>query len=646
MGLMLSHITCNASIIIIPPPPTPPKPPSPPPTPKEVIVVDDDGLDCPNADIIGRDALRKALEIVVDNGTIIACSGVYGRFTNAIREGGRVVGYKSVIIKGNGTVRLTMYYDSVGDIIFENVEIVVRDRARFDSSYTRVYNSKIILEPYWCTLGHIILRASSDEVMFVNTTIVSRDDSEKKPPFDDRPVIDGNPTIIVFNNTYIDVAVEVEADYVMIVNSTKTSKGSREHIPGAIMDPGCGIWFHTARPSIDIRGKRIVIEHTRIMGTAYIRGDELVFRHNIVEPHGFNVLPIYEFRSLWHPFDTGYDGIIIAVSNYTIEFNVFRNYVPNKPSSDDVLWGAVRVLSGNGVIRRNLFYKNDVGLIIDGFANPLVYDNLFIANSIHAASTMSTHIASIDPPRDGPNVIGGPLLGGNYWDDYFGPDIDGDGLGDIPYVNDYNVVDIHPLVPWSPYKCPPYMGGSTIATPKSALVHPSYIPVLSTIGLLGLVVYRRRRGLSGFLGLGVSVVAGIVLVLLVGQIAFTTSTSALNKTASPLVPIGTPTITNSVLHLTLYNPGSTRVCVEYGIVNGTVIQLYPVVGYGDDILLGLAEDILSTGCVNVSTLLEYRFIEPKHARMFKAVVPVQQGVVELDVVANNGVWRMYVVSKN
>ena len=49
---------------------------------------------------------------------------------------------------------------------------------------------------------------------------------------------------------------------------------------------------------------------------------------------------------------------------------------------------------------------------------------------------------------DTTNIIGGPCLGGNFWDSYSGFDIDGDGLGDQPYAVNVtqNVNDDRPLV--------------------------------------------------------------------------------------------------------------------------------------------------------------------------------------------------------
>ncbi|RZB29496.1 MAG: hypothetical protein AEth_01131 [Candidatus Argoarchaeum ethanivorans] len=62
----------------------------------------------------------------------------------------------------------------------------------------------------------------------------------------------------------------------------------------------------------------------------------------------------------------------------------------------------------------------------------LIYDNLF-DNTINAYADDNDNIWNITKTfADGGNIIGGPWLGGNYWSDYHGEDLDGDELADTP----------------------------------------------------------------------------------------------------------------------------------------------------------------------------------------------------------------------
>ena len=101
-------------------------------------------------------------------------------------------------------------------------------------------------------------------------------------------------------------------------------------------------------------------------------------------------------------------------------------------------------------LMNNTANSNEVyGIFLTGTSNNLIYNNYF--NNTNNAYDDGNNIWNITKTF-GTNIIGGPWLGGNYWSDYAGEDLDGDGLGDtlLPYNSSGNIIeggDYHPLVP-------------------------------------------------------------------------------------------------------------------------------------------------------------------------------------------------------
>lgn len=87
--------------------------------------------------------------------------------------------------------------------------------------------------------------------------------------------------------------------------------------------------------------------------------------------------------------------------------------------------------NGNAITRNELIGAR-VGLHAYEAVDNVVYDNRFAStrNAIEEACCNAWNVEK----TPGANIVGGPYLGGNWWDDYVGVDTDADGLGDVPYT--------------------------------------------------------------------------------------------------------------------------------------------------------------------------------------------------------------------
>ena len=158
-----------------------------------------------------------------------------------------------------------------------------------------------------------------------------------------------------------------------------------------------------------------------------------------------------------------------ASQRITIRNCVFENSLSDTGQPVIELYGETTVVR-DCKIYNNYFSNNKLVISIEPQVNGSVVDNLFFNNyfsgnteNVHGdAGAVALQQWNISKTL-GTNIIGGPYLGGNYWENYTGTDNNSDGIGDTTYnILDGQIFDYLPLYNPPPEK--PTINGPTNGT--------------------------------------------------------------------------------------------------------------------------------------------------------------------------------------
>ncbi len=245
-----------------------------------------------------------------------------------------------------------------------------------------------------------------------------------------------NNTIV--NNTFLQGLVSSYSNQLHIMNNSITYSSYY----------GNGINLIYGNDSV-ISGNIISGEGNAI--STWYFNNALIFKNTIINNNVGAYIESSGYTNFYNNlFYSNEIGLQISYSDY---FNFYDNLLHSNLIGLQISGSNYFRLVGNNVSSNGLGIK-----VLPVSQHGLVYNNFF-SNTRNVESFPAfplynnTWSISITP---GPNIIGGPLIGGNYWSDYPGFDANDDGFGDteLPFTAYNNISgDYLPLVYPTTFEC-------------------------------------------------------------------------------------------------------------------------------------------------------------------------------------------------
>lgn len=148
---------------------------------------------------------------------------------------------------------------------------------------------------------------------------------------------------------------------------------------------------------------------------------------------------VVERNTVWSEVES-WSGIDVALGAHDV---TIANNVISHIRNDLNLGKGISTFNSSDIkISANQLFDCDYGIMLYLTSDTIVYHNTLSENSRQASDIFS--------PGNEWNLGDYPGGWGNYWSDYDGSDLDGDGIGDTPYEISAGIEDMYPLM--APYE--------------------------------------------------------------------------------------------------------------------------------------------------------------------------------------------------
>ena len=265
--------------------------------------------------------------------------------------------------------------------------------------------------------------------------------------------VGGHP-VISLEADYVNISgLHINNSYMRQIYNNKANKGNYTNIfnckftnetSGQIIDisPSSHLVHHINISNNELLGNSIGTDYAIFLDT--IAGNTTIFNNTIRDTSG----GIY-IQQCDNGGEIAYNDIMNTYNQGHIEIPGSPYFVVHHNTLRNGTWTGIY---SDGVHNCS-FYSNTIvdfnetgcyGMELYTTIDCLIYDNYF-DNDQNAYDDAGKNLWNISKTL-GPNIIGGPYFGGNYWNNYTGNDTTGDGLGDTPYNITGGCQDMLPLV--------------------------------------------------------------------------------------------------------------------------------------------------------------------------------------------------------